>query len=58
MKIKDITDVFYWINISVLKSLIDLFIILISQPHSTIGFTDRTPLHLLQPQYLPLKWAF
>jgi hypothetical protein len=58
MKIKDIKDDFYWINKKVLKSLIDLFIILISHPHSTIGFTDRTPIHLLQPQYLPLKYVF
>lgn len=47
---------FYWINIKVLKSLIDLFVILISKPHSTIGFTDRTPVYLLPPQYYPLKW--
>ena len=58
MKIKDIKDDFYWINIKVLKSLIYLFIILISPPHSTIGFTDRTPTHLLPSQYLPLKSAF
>ena len=41
-----------------LKSLIDLFVVLISPPHSTIGFTDRTPIHLLPQQYLPLKWGF
>lgn len=58
MKIKDIKDDFYWINIKVLKSLIDLFVVLISPPHSTIGFTDRTPIHLLPQQYLPLKWTF
>ena len=58
MKIKDIKDDFYWINIKVLKSLIDLFVVLISPPHSTIGFTDRTPIHLLPQQYLPLKWGF
>jgi len=57
-KIKDLKYDFYWINIKSLKSLIDLFIILISQPHSTIGFTDRTPIHLLPSQYFPLKWAF
>ena len=55
MKIKYGKDDFYWINIKVLKSLIDFFIILISKPHSTIGFTDRTPIHLLPPQYHPLK---
>ena len=58
MKIKDIKDDFYWINIKVLKSLIDLFVVLISPPYSTIGFTDRTPIHLLPQQYLPLKWTF
>ena len=47
MKIKYGKDDFYWINVQVLSSLIDLFVILISQPHSTIGFTDRTPTHLL-----------
>ena len=57
-KIKDVKYDFYWINVRTLKLLIDLFIILISQPHSTIGFTDRTPIHLLPSQYFPLKWAF
>ena len=58
MKIKYGKDDFYWINIKVLKSLIDLFVVLISPPHKTIGFTDRTPIYLLPLQYLPLKWGF
>lgn len=55
-KIKDEKYNFYWINQKVLTSLIDIFIIVISRPHSTIGFTDRTPIHLLPSQYFPLKW--
>ena len=55
-KIKDPKYNFYWINIKALKLLIDLFVIIISQPHSTIGFTDRTPTHLLPSHYFPLNW--
>jgi len=56
LKRKDLTHNFYWINVKVLKCLMDYFIILVSQPHSTFGFTDRTPIHLLPIQYYPLKW--
>ena len=38
-----------------IKLLYDLFIILISPPHSTIGFTDRTPIYLLPSQYFTVK---
>jgi hypothetical protein len=54
-KIKDVKYKFYWINISVLKSLYNLFIILISPPHSTIGFIDKTPIYLLPSQYFTVK---
>ena len=56
LKIKDLTHNFYWITVKVLKSLMDYFVILVSIPQSTIGFTDRTPTHLLPIQYYPLKW--
>ena len=38
---------YYWINLKVLKSLADYFVILVS--NSTDCFTDRTPVHLIPP---------
>jgi len=49
-KIKDMN--YYWINIKVLRSLIDYFVILYT--NMTNCFTDRTPIHLIPPipQYI------